>query len=124
MDREKYFDTAGIKGRYQQAIAGETAKALTLFCGQEQEFEQAIEQSGKTFQECLDTVVKGIGTSSSDINVYRRAARFYFEGAEIHFSMTIDLCGDVRSTPPDETKSEQKSEQTKLKFSLDSLLDF
>lgn len=84
MDLEKYFDVSNIRGQYQQAIAPETAKALISFCGQEKEFEQAIEQSGKTFKECLDTVVKGIGRSISDIDVYRKTVKFYFEGLMNH----------------------------------------
>ena len=35
MNIEKYFDRTKIKGEYQQAVAAETAKALTLFCEQE-----------------------------------------------------------------------------------------
>lgn len=59
MNIEKYFDRTKIKGKYQQAVAAATAKALTLFCEQETEFEQAIEQSGKSFQGCLDVQFKG-----------------------------------------------------------------
>lgn len=35
MDIEKYFDRTKIKGKYQQAVAAATAKALALFCEQE-----------------------------------------------------------------------------------------
>lgn len=35
MNIEKYFDRTKIKGKYQQAVATATAKALTLFCEQE-----------------------------------------------------------------------------------------
>lgn len=123
MDKEKYFDTKDIKGRYQKAIAGETAKALTIFCEQEREFEQAIEQSGKSFQECLDSVVKNFGTAVSDIEVYRKAVKFYFSTATVHFNMTIDLSGGNGHIDPPITMTQSKPKSS-LSVSLDELLDF
>ena len=120
MDKEKYFDVKGIKGRYQQAVAPDTAKALITFCGQEPEFEQAIEQSEKTFQDCLDSVAKGIKQSCSDFEVYSRAVKFFFSTAEVHFNMTVDLVG--KHADPPITMTQTKSES--LSLSLDSLLDF
>lgn len=73
-----------------------------------------MEQSGKTFQQCLDEAVKGIGNGISDIEMYKRAVKFYFPTADIHFRMTIDLCGDIPGV----------SEHTSLSVSLDKLLDF
>ena len=110
MDKEKYFDAKSIKGKYQHAVAADTAKALTHFCEQEPEFEQAVEQSGKSFQECLDSVVKGIKQSCSDLEVYSRAVKFY---------MSIDLCGDNGYTAPPITVT-----KSSLSVSLDDLLDF
>lgn len=112
MDKEKYFDVTNISGQYQKAVAKETAKALKLFCEQEPEFEQAVEQSKKTFQQCLDVVVAGVKTSISDIETYRRAVKFYFSTADIHFRMIIDLCGNA----------EEPEKDNCLGFSLDELL--
>lgn len=123
MDLEKYFDTKGIKGKYQRAVANETAKALMQFCEQESEFEQAIEQSGKTFHECLDSIVKGIGGSMSDLEVYTKAVKFYFSTATIHFRMTIDLSGDNGHIDPPITITHNKPKSS-LSVSLDDLLDF
>lgn len=120
MDKEKYFDVKGIKGRYQQAVAPDTAKALMLFCDQEPEFEQAIEQSDKTFQGCLDSVTKGIKQSCSDLEVYSKAVAFYFSTATVHFNMSIDLCGEKTIPPITMTQSKK----TVLNMSLDDLLDF
>ncbi len=102
MDLQKYFSTHGIKGNIQQAIAEGTANALQYFCNQEQEFAQAIEQSGKTFQECLDYVAKGVGRSISDLDAYTKAVEFYFSGAKVQFCMKIDLVGENADTsePP------------------------
>ena len=118
MDLEEYFDAIHIKGQYQKAIAGATANALKDFCKQESEFLQAVEQSGKSFQDCLDEVVKGISGSISDFDVYSRAVKFYFPGATVHFCMEIDLIGNA-----DGTVLEQKEPRT-LSAVFDSLADW
>lgn len=119
MDKVKYFDVKHIKGKYQQAISPDTAKALMSFCEQEAEFEQAIEQSDKTFQECLDSVTKDIKQSCSDFEVYSKAVRFYFSTAVVHFNMSIDLIGNNKQADPPITIT-----RNNLNISLDSLLDF
>ena len=119
MDKEKYFDAKSIKGKYQHAVAADTAKALMHFCVQEPEFEQAIEQSGHTFQDCLDAIVKGIRQSCSDLDVYSRAVKYYFSTAEVHFNMSIDLCGENGYSDPTITMT-----KSSISVSLDDLLDF
>lgn len=95
MTKEKmtaYF-SGKIKGNRQELIAPAVAAALESFCEQEPEFEQAIEQSGKSFQECLDSVTKGCGNCLSDLEAYQKAVQFYFSTATVSFHMTIDLSG-------------------------------
>lgn len=123
MDLKKYFDTSSIKGRYQKAIANETAEALILFCKREPEFEQAVEQSGKSFQECLDSITKGIKDSMSDLKIYNKAVKFYFSIATVHFNMTIDLSGGNGHAEPPITMTQNKPKSI-LGFTLDELLDF
>ena len=123
MDREKYFATGSIKGQKEKAIASATAAALISFCEQEPEFEQAIEQSGADFQSCLNDVVSGVGTSISDIDVFRKAVKFYFSTATVSVVMTIDLSGD-NAPPITMAKNESKNESKTLTVSLDDLLDF
>ena len=53
MDKEEYFDDKHIKGKYQQAIAPDTAKALMSFCEQEAEFEQASSSQARHFRNAL-----------------------------------------------------------------------
>lgn len=113
----EYFNTFNIQGAHQKVMAPAIAQALRLFCDQEPEFEQAIEQSDKTFQDCLDYVNKGIHQHISDLDAYKRAVEFYFKGADVKFNMTIDLCGSVQSTAQAEGKPT-------LSVSLDDLLDF
>ena len=129
MDMKQYFDTKKIKGKYEQAVAKETAKALESFCEQEQEFEQAVEQSDKTFQECLSAICKGLSGSVSDFEIYSRAVKFYFSTATVHFHMSIDLSGDNGHEAPPITMTENKvdekpKEASGLTVSLDDLLNF
>lgn len=118
MNTKEYFKNSEIKGHKQAVMAPSVAAALVSFCEQEPEFEQAVEQSGKTFQDCMDAVANGTGGSISDLDAYRKAVKFYFSTADIHFSMTIDLCGDI-GTPPITMK---KNEKAALSVSLDDLL--
>ncbi|MBR4201283.1 MAG: hypothetical protein IKQ91_08450 [Oscillospiraceae bacterium] len=121
MDKS-YFDVKP-KGRHAQVLAKPTANALMEFCRQEPEFEQAIEQSGKTFDDCLTAITKGIGSSISDLEVYSRAVKFYFPVAAVRFHMTIDLCGDNGAVDPPITQHKHDKPDA-MQLSLDSLLDF
>lgn len=118
MDKN-YFAFKG-SGKHETAVAVHVASALQEFCDKEPEFEQAIEQSGKSFDDCLTAITKGIGQSISDLEIYTRAVKFYFPVAAVRFHMTIDLCGDNGAADPPITQ--HKSEPMQL--SLDSLLDF
>lgn len=67
---------------------------LKMFCQQDAEFAQAVVQGGP-FEECLTASVKGAQNHTEDITVYRQAVQYYFPGADIKVTMTINLCGDV-----------------------------
>ena len=89
-----------------QAIVSAVYNALDVFCGQEPEFEQAVEQSGKTLREVCEACVKGVGTSISDLEVYRRAVAEYFPGALVECIMTIRMSEhDNPSRDPEMPKS-------------------
>ncbi len=122
MDFEKYFSSSGIKGNIQQAIAAETADTLKNFCRQEAEFAQAVQQSGKSFQNCLDYVAKGAGSSLSDFKAYSKAVEFYFPGAKIQFQMKIDLIGDAVKHVPEQNTPQQK--KITVSFNSSSFMDF
>lgn len=129
MDFQKYFSTSGINGKVQKAIARETAQALQSFCAQEPEFAQAIEQSGKTFQQCLDKVAAGVSASLSDFEAYSKAVEFYFPGAKVIFQMRIDLIGDgaepaLADSSQCAASGTKVGETSALTLSFDSLLDF
>lgn len=134
--KKEYFSYSG-KDRKGEVIAKPTATALWDFCLQEPEFMQAVEQSGKTFNDCIDSVVSEIGNACSDIEVYTKAVRFYFTGTTISVSMTINMSGTVEAEaekisyskpeviekPPVSTQVEEPKPK-KITLDLDNLLDF
>lgn len=79
----------------ETAIKKALCDALTDFCKQDEEFAQAVAQNEKTLSDCAKEIMKDVGSSISDIEVYRRAVQFYFAGAEIHMTMRVDLCGSL-----------------------------
>ena len=78
-----------VRGAAMKTAVG---KALEDFCRQDEEFAQAVAQGG-SFNDCMEAVAKGVGSSISDLEAYRRAVQFYFPGAEIRCEMTVDLIG-------------------------------
>lgn len=91
----------GPKGN---AMKNAVKAALEDFCKQDEEFAQAVAQGGE-FKDCMAAVEKGVGSSISDLEAYKKAVEFYFPGAGINFSMTIDLCASVRKDGAEEEKA-------------------
>ena len=87
-----------VKGTKESAMKAAVRDTLLEFCRQDEEFAQAVAQGG-SFQDCMKAVAKGVGGSISDLEAYRRAASFYFDGAKVQFSMTIQL--EPAETGPD-----------------------
>ena len=110
-----------ILGKKEIAVKDAVLKTICKFCEQNAEFKQAIEQSNKSFADCLKATVKNAGTSIEDLEVYKRAVAFYFPGADIKCTMTLDL-GDEGFSNNSETPT--GSAGGKLQLDLDSLLDF
>ena len=79
-----------VKGQKEGVMKSAVRDALLEFCRQNEEFAQAVAQGG-SFPDCMAAVAKGVGSSISDLEAYRRAAAFYFDGAKIQFHMTIQL---------------------------------
>ena len=80
-----------ILGKKETAVKDAVLKTICKFCEQNAEFKQAIEQSNKSFADCLKATVKNAGISIEDLEVYKRAVAFYFPGADIKCTMTLDL---------------------------------
>lgn len=115
----------GFKGyQKEQVMVGAVYDALISFCKQDKEFAQAIAQSDKTLSDCLAFIAKGCGNALSDIAAYTKAVQFYFPGAKIRYTMTIDLIGAAASDkPPIEmtSKPQEPIKKSALNISLDDL---
>lgn len=114
----KELKTAKL-GKKAQAVKQAVLGALEDFCGQNAEFEQAVLQGGSV-ADCIESTVKGSGSSISDLEVYRKAVEFYFPTALIRTSMTLDL-GDGGYSGEDKPITMSTN---KVELSLDDLLDF
>jgi len=101
----------------ERVVSGPTLEALVLFC-KDEGFSGAVLKSEKTFTECIHTIMKGTGTAISDLEVYQKAAGFYFPNAIIRFQMTIETDGIELQTQEKEivasksTQSADKKEAT------------
>lgn len=85
----------------EEAMMPAVYSTLVNFCKQDPEFAQAVAQNEKTLTDCLAAAAKDTGSAISDIDAYKKAVNFYFPGADIKCTMTIDLIGAAASdTPP------------------------
>lgn len=91
-------EAKAFKGnKYESVMKTAVKEALESFCQQNEEFAQAVAQGG-SFRECMAVVAKGCGSSLSDIEAYRRAAAFYFRGAEVKMELRICLEPEAEET--------------------------
>ncbi|MFR8151532.1 hypothetical protein, partial [Hominilimicola sp.] len=79
-------------GKYENVVKSYVLDEICIFAKQNSEFAQAIEQSDKSFADCLRASVAGVKEHISDLDCYKRAVAFYFPGADIKCTMTLDLC--------------------------------
>lgn len=83
----------GTYDRYAAVMKKPVLEQLVAFCGQNEEFAEAVVQGG-SFEECMKAVAKGCGQALSDLEAYKRAAAFYFKGADVVMQLEIRLAGD------------------------------
>ena len=76
--------------KYEAVMKTAVADALESFCWQDEEFAQAVAYCHVRGVR-MAVVAKGCGSSLSDIEAYRRAAAFYFRGAEVRMELRICL---------------------------------
>ena len=91
-------EAVSVSGQKEKAMAPAVREALEEFCRQDEEFAQAVVQCGR-FDDCMKKVAQGVVQSISDLEAYRKAVQFYFPGAEIRMTMTIDLIGAAAEEP-------------------------
>lgn len=81
-------------GQHAKAVYRDVAKTLKQFCEKSDDFARAVAETPKTLSDCVAAVVKGVGNCLSDIDAYRKAARFYFPDAAVAFHMNITTNGN------------------------------
>ena len=97
--------------RYGEAVKKHVASTITHFCEQEPRFAEVVYKTKRTLSDCCAEIMKGCGTSISDIDVYRGAVKNYFPNAEVVFTMTISIDGDAPSE--DEMNREVRKSEPK-----------
>ena len=95
--------------RYGNAVHTYVANTLRDFCKQNETFAKVVLNTKRTLSDCCAEIMKGCGTSISDIEVYRRATKFYFPNAEVNFIMQVTLTGEE----PDEEYLSKEAEKPK-----------
>lgn len=76
--------------RKEQAVKGAAYEALSGFCNEEF-FAQAVWDSEKTLSDCCKSIMGKVGSSISDLDVYKAAVKFYLPGADVKFKMEITM---------------------------------
>lgn len=108
-------------GRIAKAILPATVNALLEFVEQEEEFAQAVAQTDKTVTDCVEEIAKDVkGGSISDLEVFKKAVRFYFTTATVQFVMKLYLT--EREAEEGKTAEEKKAGKI-LSFGLDDLFE-
>ena len=77
--------------RYEDAVKTYVANALRGFCEQNEIFAEVLYKTKRTLSDCLKEIMKGCGQHISDIEVYRRATKFYFPDSEVKMLMEITV---------------------------------
>ena len=102
-----------------KAVHTYVANALRDFCEQNILFAEAVAKTKRSFSDCVRDIMKGSGNAISDIEVYRRAAKFFFPNSEVEFTMTITLRGEFPSenylNKEASSSEKRKTENSKVK---------
>lgn len=72
----------------EKVMAAPVADALKDFCKQNSDFAKAVVLGG-SFHACMKEVAKGVGNHISDLDAYKKAVLYYFPGAKVEMTMTI-----------------------------------
>ena len=104
-----------VRGNKESVMKDAVRATLETFCTQDEEFAQAVVQGGD-FPACMAAVARGVGSSISDLEAYKKAVQFYFPGAEIRMQMTIDLIGAAAVKAEPAPAEQKKPENIILDF--------
>jgi hypothetical protein len=94
LDKEEKL---GKFDRYAAAMKGYVKQTLLQLCEENEAFAAAV-AAGDVFEDCMKAVAKGVGASISDLEVMRRAVKFYMKGADIRFQMVIVGAGAAETS--------------------------
>lgn len=83
--------TKEISGGKEGAVKDAVCAALVDFCRQSEEFADAVIATGKTMKECITEIMRDVGSSISDVELYRRAVQFWLEGADVEAQLRVVL---------------------------------
>ena len=99
--------------KYGDAVHAYVANALRSFIQQDVRFAEVFYKTKRTFSDCVRETMKGCGTAISDIEVYRRATKFYFPNSEVEFIMKIT----TEEAPDEKYMSKEAPKQKEAKAS-------
>lgn len=83
--------TKEIGGGKEGAVKNAVCAALADFCRQSEEFADAVNATGKTMKECVTEIMRDVGNSISDVELYRRAVQFWMDGADVEAQLRVVL---------------------------------
>ena len=112
---------SAVSGTKEKAVCGAVIDALSGFCRQSDEFAEAIVDTGKCLRECLEEIMRGVGNSISDIEVYRRAAAFWMPGYTVQMQMLLIREGENPGRQEEE-KPEKSERNRRIIMTLEDLL--
>jgi len=92
-----------------KAIAKHVADKLIQFA-QNKTFGLKVQESVLTLTDCCKEILKGVNHHISDIEVYKRAAKFYFPSSDVEFTMNIVV-----------SEQDKSSNGQRINISLDDL---
>lgn len=84
-------------GSKEKAVSKSVYQTLYSFCNEEF-FAQAVWDNGKTLSDCCSEIMSKVGSSVSDLDVYKSAVKFYLPSADVKFKMEITINDTADST--------------------------
>ncbi|MBI9015350.1 MAG: hypothetical protein JEZ08_24160 [Clostridiales bacterium] len=80
-----------------KTIAKHVADKLIQFA-ENKIFGLKVQESVLTLTDCCKKILKGVNHHISDIEVYKRAAKFYFPSSDVEFTMNIIVSEQDKSS--------------------------
>ena len=74
-----------------QVVKTYVANTLIEFCQKSSAFAEVVYRTKRTLSDAISDVMKGSGSAISDIEVYRKVAKFYFPNSEVEFQLKITV---------------------------------